>query len=214
MRVTTWLCVFLLLLSPLNATQPTIIIDPAGDASNTGRQLYDSYERAATYAFAQELKKILELSFNFRVLLSRVPGQTLDPFQVITLANQQGNFLLHLNFFKDTHERPQVFGYRLFFDPVFDAASHDITPNSFLHIRQAHFIAVNNTTLLCSKMAKEFSLETNQKLFDFYGFHGLPVKPLVGCTTPALLFDIGINNDAAWQQLVSPLAQAIASSFL
>jgi hypothetical protein len=205
---------FAILLTFTLGAQTTIILDPAGDSSTPGRQLYESYERAQTYDCAQELKKILELSFNFRVIITRVPGQTLEPFQAITLANQQGNFLVRLHFFKDTHEQPQLFGYRLFFDPVFDAAPHTLDPQSFIHIHQAHFIASTTTTFLCNKIKHELTIDVNQKLFDFYGVYGIPVKPLVGCSIPAMLFDIGINNDTAWQQLVSPLAQAIASSFL
>jgi len=203
----------LFFVTPL-CSQTTIILDPSGDSSTPGRQLHESYERAQTYDFAQELKKVLELSFNFRVILTRAPGQTLEPFQAITLANQQGNFLVRLHFFKDPREQPQLYGFRLFFDPVFDVAPHTLDPQSFIHIHQAHFMSSTTTTFLCNKIRHELTSEVNQKLFDFYGFYGIPVKPLVGCTIPAILFDIGINSDTAWRQLISPVAAAITSSFI
>ena len=38
----------------------TIMIDPAGDAKNTGRQIDDTLERAVTLQFAQKLKSEIE----------------------------------------------------------------------------------------------------------------------------------------------------------
>jgi hypothetical protein len=58
-------------------------------------------------------------------------------------------------------------------------------------------------------MKASFIQPENQRLFDFYGPVGIPLKPLVGIVSPAILIEIGLNQDSGWQPLIDPLVESL-----
>src|SRR3990172_8684717 len=87
-----------LLLARPHVAQPrafTIMLDPAGDAKNPGRKLDDSFERGITLQFSETLKQKLESLFpSIRVVLTRLPGETVQLLQNANFANR-----LDVNFY-------------------------------------------------------------------------------------------------------------------
>ena len=70
---------------------------------DAGRIVNDSFERGLTLQFAQELKKELELNFNnIRVVLTRIPGETLESLQNANFANRLNvDFYLSIHFYSE-----------------------------------------------------------------------------------------------------------------
>ena len=71
-------------------TKPfSIMLDPAGDAQTTGRIIDDNYERGVTLQLCEDIKKQLEAEQpkNTRIVLTRFPGETIDPLQNANFAN-------------------------------------------------------------------------------------------------------------------------------
>src|SRR5579859_5868722 len=68
----------------------SIMLDPAGDAQITGRIIDDSYERGITLQLCEDIKKQLEADHpkNTRIVLTRFPGETIDPLQNANFANR------------------------------------------------------------------------------------------------------------------------------
>ena len=65
------------------------MLDPAGDAQNPGRTIDDNFERGITLQFAEKLKEMLQEKFpTIRVVLSRTPGESLQPLQNANFANR------------------------------------------------------------------------------------------------------------------------------
>src|SRR5579863_2631895 len=65
-----------------------VILDPAGDAKRTGRQISDSFERGITLQCVEKIKTILERVPYVKVIISRLPGDTVYELQNASLANR------------------------------------------------------------------------------------------------------------------------------
>src|SRR5579872_3367872 len=74
---------------PADHRKVTIMLDPAGDARETGRIIEDSLERAVTIQFAQQLRDVLTSQLpNSTVIITRTPGEELQPLQQANFANR------------------------------------------------------------------------------------------------------------------------------
>jgi hypothetical protein len=203
----------LVLASNIHATDTTkiIMIDPAGDAKNTGRHLHGSLERAETYKCALELKTSLEKQFsNVRVILTRAPGDEIVPLQNASFANRLDvDFFIRLQLYHEYAEKPKIYLYQLIFDPILDMAHHAQNQITFIPVQQAHFQNIKTTTLLTEQIKSALSTRETQISFDCYGVYGLPIKPLVGIIAPAITVEMGLLADNNWQLFISPLVEGI-----
>ncbi len=191
----------------------TIMLDPAGDAQNPGRVIGDSFERGLTLQCAQQIKKELEhLLPNARVVLTRFPGETLEPLQNAAFSNRlQADIFISLHFYQETEERSHVGIYYFVHRPDTDYWKIPTTPFEVIPYDQAHKknvtlsagYATTLYTVLCSLQKQGFMLVTQPR--------GIPFKPLLGVLAPAIGFDIGLTNKDQWQQFAPTLATAIAS---
>ena len=62
---------------------------------------------------------------------------------------------------------------------------------------------------LVIKLKEKFTQKDNLKLFDFYGPYVLPIKALVGISSPALSIEIGINDESKLEALLDPVASSL-----
>ena len=201
------------------AQQVTIMLEPAGDAQYTGRIIDDAFERGITLQCAQELTTLLESKMlasgaRMRITLSRFPGEVLEPLQNAAFANRLAtNAYITISMYQFPHETKrdraaEIAIYYFAYHPTTDfwqRQTHDLTCEPY---HQAHLAtSVRSNALahtLCNSLrtAKPFAGTVNH-------CHGLPVKPLIGITAPALLIEIGLPHKDAWQTLVLQLAQHI-----
>ncbi|MDR3646269.1 MAG: N-acetylmuramoyl-L-alanine amidase [Candidatus Babeliales bacterium] len=183
----------------------TIMLDPAGDAKDAGRTLNDSFERGITLQFAQELKKSIEANYqNVRVILTRVPGETLEFLQNANFANRLDvDFYLSIHFYKETDVRPKLYLYHYLNEPFYMQLPSNI---SFINYNNAHLINVNKTLDYTNKM-KQILEKNNQ--FDFKYLLGIPFKPLVGIKAPAIALEAGLKNSNDYKNFVEPVLLAL-----
>lgn len=188
-----------------------IMLDPAGHAKDTGRKLHQSYERAQTLACAQALKQKIENSSHIKVLLTRSPGDVIEPLQNAALANRMNvDLFLRIHCCIQNTEKPQMALFYLMYDTIIDAAKRTYNPHTFIPIHQAHFKNINQT-IAWGNQLKDFLHHNNQQCFDIIGCYGIPLLPFVGITAPALMIEISLpTNDTEWEVIVNPLAQGIA----
>lgn len=196
--------------SPLRPTaaatqQFFIMIDPAGDAKQSGRKIDDSLERGIALQCAEALKTALEQRYGIRVVLTRFPGETVEPLQNANFANRlKVDLYISLHFYQEQLPRPQFFIYRCTQGNEFITKTHELCWHPY---DQAHQIN--------GKITKQWAqllrtgLEHNKNLFDFRGVCGLPCKPLLGITAPAFLFEIGIQKEADWRILLEPIVASL-----
>jgi len=198
------------LFSPVSAKQKIVMINPAGDAKHTGRKLSNSYERAITFKIAESLTKELESRYGMRVIVTRVPGDELVPLQNASFANRAHvDFFINLNVYKEEHEKPKICLMHRMLDPLADLAKRsypllELTPVEYVHMRNIY-----KTKSFSERITMVMTQPDYQNLFDFSDIHGLPIKPLEGIVAPAVLFDIGLNDEEKWPMLVEPIAVSL-----
>lgn len=200
-----------LLFSPLlsfpyrQQTLFTLMLNPAGDAKDAGRMLNDCFERGVTLQFAQELKQAIETHYpNVRVVLTRIPGETLEFLQNANFANRLDvDFYLSIHFYKETDVKPKLFLYHYLNDLFIIKIFNNL---NFTKYNNAHLISIDQTKKYGESIKK--SLEKNTA-FSVKDLSGIPFKPLVGIKAPAIAIEAGLKESLDYKNLVEPVLQAL-----
>ena len=190
--------------------QFTIMIDPAGDAKHTGRLIGDTLERGISLQCAEQLKTVLTQKFdNVRVILTRVPGETIQPLQNASFANRLGvDLYISLYFYHEPETPAHVTLYYYLENPVVDFW-HQPMNLSFYQVNQAHLLNLKKTHAWGKIVLETLEDKRCSKFFKARGLFGIPFIPLVGIKASALAVEIGLKNKQDWQQIVEPLVTAI-----
>ena len=188
----------------------TIMLDPAGDAKHTGRVIDDNFERGLTLQFTEQLKKILEeRNENIRVVLTRFPGETLEPLQNANFANRlDANFYINISFYQEKEERSQLYVYHYLSKPT-DTWQKNLDPTKFYSYDKVHLQNISTSIELGQKVANTLKKKKYRTAFMFKGFTGIPFKQLAGIKSPAIAIEIGLLNKDNWNQFLAPIAEAI-----
>jgi len=186
----------------------SIMLDPAGDAKNTGRQIGDSLERGITLQFAEELKKLLEQLYpGVRIILTRFPGETIYPLQNANFSNRLDvDFYLSIHFYQEQKTKPECF---LYYFSHADEFVTKIPELFFCPYDHAHRLHGPTTRTSAQSIAAILDNDAHKKLFDFAGPFGLPFRPLVGVKTPAIALEIGLKNKTNWKKYLHPIAASL-----
>lgn len=183
----------------------TIMIDPSGDAKHTGRVIQDTFERGITLQCAEQLKKELNKVLpDVRVVLARVPGETIQPLQNASFANRlQVDLYLSIHFYPE----PDIPSHLSVFHYLTSATDlwHQFMPLSFYHISQSHLIHIHQTIDIGKKYLKILQDPSKNPFFVMQGLFGIPFQPLVGVKAPALALEAGLAKKDDWKHLIQPL---------
>ncbi len=191
----------------LLAHQPfTIMLDPAGDAQDTGREIQDSFERGLTLQCVQQLKKeITDHCSNVRVILTRAAGETIQPMHNALFANRlQADLYLRIGFYFEADMPSHV--------ALFYTCNHPhdfwqkINPLQFFHFDQAHLLHLQLTKQLAHNFLE---ILQQQRHFITFGAFAMPFKPFTGIQIPALYIEAGLQNTTDWKHLIKPMIHFI-----
>lgn len=186
----------------------TIMLDPAGDAQKTGRQIGDTLERAITLQFAQKLKTQIESKFkNIKVIITRSSGEAISPLQNASFANRLDvDFYLNINFYKYSGVKSHAYIYTFSHKDDFFAKQPEF---KFCPYDQAH-LENKEVTRQCADIVKNiFVSGDNPKYFDFSGVFGIPISALIGIKAPAIAIEIGLNNKESFDNYIDIFVKAI-----
>lgn len=187
-----------------------VMINPAGDAKRTGRKLANSHERAISLKIAESLAKSLEARFGMKVLITRTPGDEIVHLQNASYANRAGvDLFININVYKDDHEKPRLYLYHRELDPLADLAKRAYPPLELAPVSHAHMRNIHKTKSFGERIKMVLTQQDYQTLFDFSGLHGLPLKPLEGILAPAMLFDLGLNDEEKWPMFIEPITASM-----
>ncbi len=198
---------------PLAArTRFTLMIDPAGDARNPGREINATSERNISMACAENLKKELEKQLpGLRVIFTRIAGETVDHLQNASFANRlHVDLYISLHFFHQKEKVPRLFIYRLLYNPntdIWDLKNDELSLLPYnhayrLHVKKMESLSAHLYTL-CGQEAK--ALATPLVCMPPLS---IPYKPLIGITTQALGIEIGIRKREDWKEIIPVLVAA------
>ncbi len=185
-----------------------IMLDPAGDAKQTGRKLGDSFERGITLQYVETLKKILQKEYPFvNVMLTRFPGDIIYELQNASYANRLGtNLYISINFFQTQETKPSIYLYQFSYHDDFISPTASLTFYLFDHAHLHHL----DTTRAWGHLFKSVLEQKEYKsMFAIKGIYKLPFKPLIGITAPAIGIEIGLKKKGDWNQYVEPVSNAI-----
>ncbi len=186
----------------------TVMLNPAGDAKDAGRMLNDSFERGVTLQCCQELKRHLETNIpNIRVVLTRFPGETLEPLQNANFANRlETDFYLSIHFYKEHEIKPHVY---LYLYKTEHYTTLGTTELCFCPFDKAHLLQQKKTMTIGTMMEQLFKEFQKNGQFITRGLFTLPFRPLVGIQAPAIALEAGIKDTHSWQYLIEPIVETI-----
>jgi N-acetylmuramoyl-L-alanine amidase len=216
LKVATILCFvcfysFVLAKKESGQKMPVILIDPSGSANQPGRLIIENYERAETLKFAEELKKSLDKKYiNLKNVVSREPGEQIQPLQISSLCNRMGaKFFLRIGMYHSESEKPSINIYFLQFDPLVDGYNQRTIKSALIPMQQAHFSNFKVTKSFAEKMFKNLSSERFNRYLECSKPIGAPIKDLIGITAPAIYIELGICREDKWNSLIDPIVESL-----
>jgi hypothetical protein len=206
MFVNRFIYIFLVATLALQGKDFTIMLDPAGDAQHTGRIINNTFERGVSLECAKVLKeKITAACPEIRVILTRVPGETLQPLQNASFANRLDiDLYLGLYFYKEEEAIQQLSLYYYLANKTTDFW-YKAEPLFFYPAHQAYLLNLHKTKKLGEQLLSVFQSPNSLPFFHVAGLVGIPFKPLIGITAPALSLEIGLQNSTDWNYIIEPI---------
>ena len=190
------------------AQQPfTLMINPFGDAGNAGRIIDGCYERGLTLQCAEELKKNFKKSSpHIRVILTRFPGERLEPLQNANFANRlKTDLYLNVQFYFQEHDLSHVTFYHFIQHPTELWAQRALPGLDFVPFDTIHRSCIKQTQEWVKMLAQELGATAHSHNFVLQGVYPCPCKPLMGIQAPAISIEIGLKNKDDWQRFIAPL---------
>lgn len=185
------------------------MIDPSGDAQHAGRKLYDSFERGINLQCAEQLKTILEQTYSgLRVILTRFPGETLEPLQKPNFANRLAvDLYISLASYQEAGVTATLSLY-YFCNEEFVVRSGELCfcPYDKVHVNNQHI-----TQKYIEQVKQFLSQESSIKKCEVYGPFGIPYKPLLGIESPAFALELGLTTPQDVKILIPRIAESLDS---
>lgn len=204
--------ILLILLAP-GAIYPrqdfTIMLDPVGDTKRIGRALHNNFERSATFQFAQELKRQIQINYpQVTVILSKTAGQTLEKLQSASFANRLNvDLVLSFNFYKETAIKPYIFLYHFKNQNFF--SSNKTEQIQFYPYHQAFMINFDRTKTWGTMIQQSLQHAHYKHYFTCHPLLAIPFKPLAGMIPPAIGIEIGIKSNG-WEPYIMPIVNSLS----
>ena len=193
----------------------TLLLAPAGHATDPGRQLHNACERALTYEWAKAIQtNLLQRHPGAQIIISRSPGETLLPLQIVSFANRlPADLIISFHLFKQEHEKPQLYLYHHTYNPFLENCDLYQDPLAFIPLKKAHLGKKKLTLFWAKNLQNRLKSTENSCFFDCAQTQGLPFKPFYGMLYPALAFELGISKDTQWQDTVFAIINALEFLF-
>lgn len=200
-----------LIVSQISCNTPfTIIIDPSGDGSHTGREIDDTFERNLTLECAQELKEELSrIAPHVHVIITRHLGQLLQPLENAAFSSKiHTDFYLNIGFYQETESRSRlsIFNY---LEKQGDLL-HRYNPLYFYPVRKAHLINVSIDKAISQNFLNKLKDSSAASIWVAKGIFAIPYKPLLGVKAPCLAIEAGLKTKECWKELIPYLISCIS----
>jgi hypothetical protein len=197
--------------TPSGQKYVTLMLDPAGDAQYTARVIDGSFERGISLQCAQALQESLEAKSRIRVVLTRAPGETIEPLQNAAFANRlNADVFISLGMYQTTTPLPVIHFYHFGWKPDADFVINKKSTVTFDPYHQAHQATAPTSALLVYTLVTQ--LKNTQTAATVVSGIQCPYRPLVGIKASACAIELGLRNRDDWRTLVEPLALQIITT--
>lgn len=179
------------------------MLDPSGDANDTGRLIDGVFERSFSLACAQELKQELENTISaLQVVLTREAGEALEPLQNAHFANRiDVDLFVRLQFFHEKTAQDTVTIYYFSWGDECAIRAGDIT---FIRYDKAHLVSLNTTATWAHHLEQSFMACCGCK-----GVFAMPCRPLIGITAPSICIEVGMSSKQNWHTQANNIGKAL-----
>lgn len=190
----------------------TIMLNPAGDAQQAGRTIEGTLERRITADCCLYLKKALEARCSgVRIILTRVPGESLQPLQNASFANRLGiDLYVSIHFFEKKQGRPAMHLYYFCLNKVTDSWNFTQTELAFIPYKKAYLTSLSHTKKIANQIKETLSKKPGT--FDTHSSIGLPFSPLIGIKAPAIALEASLTSSQDWQLYAPTLIEALEAA--
>jgi hypothetical protein len=187
----------------------TIMLDPAGDAKHTGRLIEDTLERGISLQCVEQLKIALTEKFdNVRVVVTRLPGETIQMLQNASFSNRLGTDLyLSFHFYYEPEQPSHITLYH-YLENVTDVW-HQPKNLMLYPVNQAHLAELKMTKKWGNIILQTLEDKNVSKHFKTRGFFGIPFQPLLGIKAPAIAIEAGLTKKNDWKNIIQPIINAL-----
>jgi N-acetylmuramoyl-L-alanine amidase len=189
----------------------TIMIDPAGDARTTGRTIDDTFERSITLQCAQELKKFMEEHLpGTRVILTRFPGEIVEPLQNAAFANRMhADLYVSLACYKQTSGIPHCALYTFLYEPQLQLLNRQQPRLTLTPLSNAHQKYISESSALIATLYSSLQTSERAQRCVLEPLAAFPYKPLMGVHCAALGIEIGLPKKDDWLTVLQDIEQAL-----
>lgn len=188
----------------------TIMLDPFGDAANSGRMIEDTLERGITLQCAQKLQETLYKTYTgIRVVITRMPGETIPELQNASFANRLDvDIYISLLFYQEQRATSHLAVYYYVVNPTLDI-NHQDNPSIIYPYTKAYLPNLLFTKTFATHVGSIFKNKRHQHYFTMLGVYGLPLTPLIGIHAPAIVIEAGLKTIDDWQEIIHPLVVSL-----
>ncbi len=190
----------------------SLMLDPVGDSRVTGRTLGKVFERTLTGEIAQQLATTLRtLAPQIQVLITRVPGEVVEPLQRAAFANRlRINYFIRLQAYEHSQQIPEIATYYMDY-PQSIERQRSSSPLSLIPYQYAHRAVAKKNQLFSSTIATVLE-NTKPRAGTIRPAVGLPARPLSGLAVPGCIIEFGVSEPHLEQPLLQAVAQAIITA--
>lgn len=183
------------------------MLDPAGDAKNTGRRLATCYERSVTLQLCETLKiKLLELVPECTITITRTAGESRTQEQRAQIANQRNaDLFIHISCFADSGLKPTI---ALYYMCNQELTPYQKQPYALVPTQHAPALVYNRTEKWVNNLYKKL---TSQSFYTITVPHAIPDARLTGLWIPAFTLEFGISHTIPWMHIVDILAETLTA---
>ena len=188
------------------------MLSPAGDAQYAGRTIDGTFERGITLQCVERLKQELESRYSkVRIILTRVPGETIQHLQNASFANRlDADLYISIHFFPQKSGTPNVYLYYFCLNTVTDSWNFGKNNLTFVPYNKAHIAQLPLTKQIVSTL---FETLANQKKNSFvvHAPLGMPFAPLIGIKAPAVGIEMSLQHNHDWSLFMPALIESIGA---
>lgn len=209
-----FLLILCLLFSPHSYSKKiTIMLNPAGDAQYAGRTIDGTFERGITLQCVERLKQELESRYSkVRVILTRVPGETIQHLQNASFANRLDvDLYISINFFPKKTGNPFLYLYYFCLNSVTDSWNIGNNNLTFTPYNKAHIAQLPLTKKIATTMFESFSKPCKNS-FTPHPPLGMPFAPLIGIKAPAIGIEMSLQHSHDWPLFIPILTDSIGTA--
>ncbi len=192
----------------------TVMVNPGGDAQNAGREFAEGMlERGITLQCCEYIKKALEATYSgIRIILTRIPGEVIQPLQNASFANRLGaDLYLSIHFFEKKQGRPQLHLYHYCLNSTTDTWNKTFDQLNFVPYSQAYIENLSLTKQITTTMAHHLQKE-HAHHFDTHHPLGIPFAPLIGIKAPAIGLEMSLKKSDDWHTFATALIDSVGTA--